>query len=385
MPTNPTRPEARFVWTALVALLALVVSTSALFGEATDDLDLIESLGRPKPKPVKPATVVEDGVEIELNTKNPQPVQITQLLTGYRKHTNNPAVRGAIVSRLIRMGDEAQKQIVELIEADYARAQAEYRDAFRAEAANLLKLKQRNTTPQQIEALRKQVRDLSKDPDLTKEKIKKIGDPAMAQLTQLLTIDRASVLNGQGIQAKRRAVLDLAVWSNRAKTGQRSIDTSEIDRQLTQYEEAVAMTALSGDERDRKVMAENAKLARTLDPKEAEGILRLNVIRLKVGLPVQKIDPKLVEASRDHSNDMSSLGFFSHMSPVSGKRTPWDRAKKAGTSASGENIYMGINSAQVAITGWWYSPGHHKNLMKPGNIRVGLGKYQRHWTQMFGR
>jgi uncharacterized protein YkwD len=34
--------------------------------------------------------------------------------------------------------------------------------------------------------------------------------------------------------------------------------------------------------------------------------------------------------------------------------------------------------------GWFYSPGHHKNMFSPGQRRIGLGQYGSHWTQMFG-
>jgi uncharacterized protein YkwD len=32
---------------------------------------------------------------------------------------------------------------------------------------------------------------------------------------------------------------------------------------------------------------------------------------------------------------------------------------------------------------WWHSPGHLKNMMG-SHGRVGLGNFQKTWTQMFG-
>jgi uncharacterized protein YkwD len=92
----------------------------------------------------------------------------------------------------------------------------------------------------------------------------------------------------------------------------------------------------------------------------------------------------LCEAARDHSEDMQVNRFFAHESPLPGKKTPWDRAKNFGTSASGENIYMGSSDPHGANMGWFYSPGHHKNMFNAGQVRIGLGCTGSHWTQMFG-
>ena len=81
---------------------------------------------------------------------------------------------------------------------------------------------------------------------------------------------------------------------------------------------------------------------------------------------------------------MQSQNFFSHESPVPDKNTPWDRAKLAGTTASGENIYMGSNVSIEAIKAWFLSPGHHKNMLSEGQRRQGLGREAKYWTQMFG-
>jgi uncharacterized protein YkwD len=107
--------------------------------------------------------------------------------------------------------------------------------------------------------------------------------------------------------------------------------------------------------------------------------------RLYLGLSALTIDPKLCDAARDHSKDMSEQNFFAHESPVKGKTTPWDRASNFGTTASGENIYAGSTDPHGANTGWFYSPGHHKNMFNPGQKRIGLGQFKSHWTQMFGR
>jgi uncharacterized protein YkwD len=120
-----------------------------------------------------------------------------------------------------------------------------------------------------------------------------------------------------------------------------------------------------------------------MDPAEGRGILVLNVLRAQLGIGALTIDPKLCAAAQGHSKDMVEKGFFAHESPVPGKTTPWERAKLAGTTASGENIYAGSPRGEDAIEAWWHSPGHHTNMMG-GHKRVGIGRYQNTWTQMFG-
>ena len=133
-------------------------------------------------------------------------------------------------------------------------------------------------------------------------------------------------------------------------------------------------------------MTDNRKVATKSELPEAErlGIEELNTMRLLVDLNALRLDPKLCEAGRGHSQDMKEHNFFAHSSPIPGKSSPSDRASKAGTSGGGENIYMGSKSPKAANKGWFYSPGHHKNMFNAGYQRVGLGNFGSHWTQMFG-
>ena len=135
-----------------------------------------------------------------------------------------------------------------------------------------------------------------------------------------------------------------------------------------------------------RIMQGNDKIAEKdkVPASEREGIREVNEWRLLLGLNALVIDSKLCAASRDHSEDMNKEKFFAHDSPVPGKTTPWDRASNFGTKARGENIYMGSPKPSAANKGWFYSPGHHKNMFKASHKSIGLGQYERHWTQMFG-
>jgi uncharacterized protein YkwD len=138
---------------------------------------------------------------------------------------------------------------------------------------------------------------------------------------------------------------------------------------------------------DRRVLLENRAMESApdlkLDPEVGLGVLDLNRLRILLGSNALRIDPKLCVASQGHSEDMQRLGFFAHESPVEGKRTPGDRAAKAGTSGGAENIARGQRTAKSANQAWWYSPGHHKNMLG-GHARIGLGRKDDFWTQMFG-
>lgn len=113
----------------------------------------------------------------------------------------------------------------------------------------------------------------------------------------------------------------------------------------------------------------------------------LNRERLILGLGPLLLDEKLCEAAEGHSADMARLGFFAHESPVPGKKSPWDRARKAGFTgnASGENIFMGSTEPQSAYNAWFASDGHRFIMLASGPNTLGVGISGRHWTMMTGR
>jgi len=97
-------------------------------------------------------------------------------------------------------------------------------------------------------------------------------------------------------------------------------------------------------------------------------------------------DCRLWRASYLHSEDMAKQGYFSHTSKDG--RSPWDRARaqSGGVSiANGENIAINSVQALGAIEAWKRSDGHCRNMMNPSFTSMGVGSYQRHWTQMLGR
>ena len=174
----------------------------------------------------------------------------------------------------------------------------------------------------------------------------------------------------------RDAIVDTAVLHDEEKAEQKIIS-----------KEKEAISSVAGLPRDGlRIMGDNDKIAakENVPDNERRGIREVNEWRLLLGLNALIIDSKLCDASRGHSEDMERHKFFAHESPLAGKKTPWDRAANEGTKASGENIYMGSTLPAAANKGWFYSPGHHKNMFKGSHKQIGLGRYGRHWTQMFG-
>jgi len=255
-----------------------------------------------------------------------------------------------------------------------------------------------------VELLRRQALAVSFRDGLTKAAIHDEIDPRVAELTEKLWPARDTLLAANpplataltALRQEREALRD---WHAAYVAGATGLDlhpdaakyfaktppppapapATGLDDEWTVWQ----LLAMPLSARDRKTLEANETLRAGSDAEEFAGTTELNRLRWLLGLPLLRIDDKLVAAARDHSQDMVALGFFAHASPVAGKKTPGDRAARFGTSAGAENIAQGHGTGPDAIRGWWYSPGHHRNMLG-GHARVGLGRSAQTWTQMFG-
>lgn len=257
-----------------------------------------------------------------------------------------------------------------------------------------------------IDTLRKTWLAASRDKNLSKTQVSEVCDPAHAELAQLLDVDVTQVWDAEPKLEKRWTAfvdeLDDRIliyeywvaacerlriagdgWERKSFVRAELADPESAEEAWLAALDELAQLATLMPDRDRKTMIANAQDFAQLTPEEARGVRILNRIRVRAGLSALRIDLKLCDASRGHSQDMVEHGFFAHESPVPGKKSPSDRAAKAGTSGGAENIAAGQRSGRGAIDAWWYSPGHHRNMMG-GHARIGLGRHQNHWTQMFG-
>ncbi|MCR9244184.1 MAG: CAP domain-containing protein [bacterium] len=255
-----------------------------------------------------------------------------------------------------------------------------------------------------VDELRKQALAVSRKADLTKAMIKAQIDPKLERLQELLLPDVDAILDADDALADRLDDLadehdDLLGWFDLyADTRRGLIDCEEPDRATSRIkplpeppnasvlDDDIAVGALfslplSG--RDKKTLQKNAALQSEMVAEEYLGTLELNRIRIALGLATVRIDLLLGNAARGHSEDMKRLNFFSHTSPIEKKKTPGMRAALAGTSGGAENIANGHQTGAGAVEAWWYSPGHHRNMLG-GHARTGLGQAGLYWTQMFG-
>ncbi len=318
--------------------------------------------------------------------------------------------RQQTTDEILAFGEEGSRQLYNAVrkrcvsnETLYRKAKDKHLKLFGKSASRSLRAALGKTS--KIEDLQKRLRKLSTDPGLTKTMVKHDADPLLEELTQRLTIDSATVyerdakLSAGRDRLLRQLTLTRSFWRvyDRADTfyfeferGKRHIkrfktvpDPNGYEGQLLESQDLLCLLAMPMSSRDQKALRDNHALAAEIGPEELLGVRRLNCIRLLEGRNAVKIDVKLCDACRDHSTDMAKLRFFSHSSPVKGKKTPGKRAANYGSSAGSENIARGQRTGAGATRAWWYSPGHHRNMM--GNHgRVGLGRYESHWTQLFG-
>lgn len=130
------------------------------------------------------------------------------------------------------------------------------------------------------------------------------------------------------------------------------------------------------------VMSANRSRRSAIRPEEYRLVLITNMYRAMMGKNALRINVALCNATRMHSRDMKEHNFFSHMSPLPGKRTPQDRARMHGTFCSAENIYRGGTTAEGAFWSWFSSLGHHRNMIGP-HSQIGVGHHEGFWTEAF--
>lgn len=103
-------------------------------------------------------------------------------------------------------------------------------------------------------------------------------------------------------------------------------------------------------------------------PEEEAVVTLTNQQRLAAGCPPVTWQPTLARAALVHAQDMVRRDYFEHVSPSG--QSPADRAELLGfTGGVGENLALGYETADDAVTGWMESPGHRANIL---DCRFGL-------------
>jgi uncharacterized protein YkwD len=321
--------------------------------------------------------------------------KVNRLLADFRRANSDLPKREAICQQVCDIGPAAVPLMAAAIEKELQPQLRRYTGSFQQQAAAVAKKRTAKVDINEVAQLRKTVLGLQyRGADFTKETIVRDGDPALKRLEQICVIDRSKVLEQSAdLQAERKKLQGLGkLWEScqsqmpkpPVPEGQETPKAASFEEYLLGEEGFAAALAAPMDPKTRNVLMFNARLAEKLDREEARTILACNLMRNLLGLSALVIDPKLCEACRDHSKDMETLKFFAHESPVEGKKTPWDRAKRFGTIASAENIFMGLRDGKAANEGWFHSPGHHKNMLAADHVRIGVGRSGVYFTEEFG-
>lgn len=301
--------------------------------------------------------------------------EISRLIAQYRLPRLTPEHKAAIVAKMVALGPNGVKAARSLIEKELALT-APLPAAAQKPAA----------LENKISKLRQVLADLRNDPDLSHDQLVKVGLPALDQLTALYRQHAPKAAARAAKDAKAASQVRQVIAVLESLQQQWALDAPiPLQEMLGTAQQQLSGLSSPEEVETRKVNSENAALAKRLDSNAVKGMEAVNAMRAMCGLRTLAYDPKLCRAARGHSSDMQSRDFFAHESPVSGKKTPWDRAQLAGTTASGENIYMGSAVTMDAIKAWFLSPPHHKNMLNEKNTRQGLGHEGKYWTQMFGQ
>jgi uncharacterized protein YkwD len=125
----------------------------------------------------------------------------------------------------------------------------------------------------------------------------------------------------------------------------------------------------------------------SLDPVAAQKLV--NAYRAEKGLKPLKLNPKLSEAARRHSEDLAKSDRISHFG--SDGSDAWERVRKSGYGArmTAENVGTGQQSLDEVFHGWQKSKDHNANLLLKDADEMGVAmvynpksQFKTFWTMV---
>ena len=328
------------------------------------------------PKPASRQDTAEEAAKGSAAARPARDVRqaVRQGIARYRSARTKPKQQAAALKQVAALGEEGVAAAKDLLNKELQPAETAIRLA-----------KKQSKLDASIEKLRKTLADLRHDPDLSKEQLHDIGLPALDELNiecqQRAAATAAQTAKKARVAESLRQLIAVLQLLQEQESPDAPLPVNDL---LHKAQSLLNQLSTPEEEQARAVLAKNQAMASQFPVDLRSGMDAVNAVRMTCGLSPLLYDAKLCAAARGHSKDMLVNGFFAHESPVEGKKTPWDRARLAGTTASGENIYMGSNVSIDAIKAWFLSPGHHKNMLSESPRRQGLGHEGKYWTQMFG-
>jgi len=313
----------------------------------------------------------------------------SELFQQLKSHPDDHVKRTEIIREIAGIGRASARKMFDILDRQLKPLWTNYSKSFAAASRKAAAVKSTGSARQEVAKLERRVRALRSLGDrLSKDNIQQTGDPALERLEELKFLTTGEIFNADpGLANRRVEILEIGKQRTLCIEQLLLLDFEAMpfgNHDIRAFEENTARSALGLPGEHLAILRHNVKLRAIIPVEEAEAIRDMNRYRMLIGLSPCVIDPKLCKAARDHSKDMVEKDFFSHTSPVTGKKSPWIRAKMEGTTANAENIYSGNKNGKAANRSWWYSPGHHRNMLNPGSRRVGMGVHGKKWTQMFG-
>ena len=108
----------------------------------------------------------------------------------------------------------------------------------------------------------------------------------------------------------------------------------------------------------------------------------MNYERAKLGRPQLGATSGLVCSAQTHVNDIGTKHLCQSM-PSDGS-SPWDIARRCGTTASGLLVGCGYPTAEAAVAGWLQRQDTATMLLDPRFRTVGVGMVNNYWVVFFG-
>lgn len=108
-----------------------------------------------------------------------------------------------------------------------------------------------------------------------------------------------------------------------------------------------------------------------------------NIIRLRHQLQPVKWDSETAKVAYHHSQDMRMNEYFSHTSPTTGGLMDRLASGDILYQIAGENIAAKYVDGIAVVEGWLNSDGHRETLLNEDFTHLGVGVYERYYTQNF--
>jgi uncharacterized protein YkwD len=119
--------------------------------------------------------------------------------------------------------------------------------------------------------------------------------------------------------------------------------------------------------------SKSTKIAKAEGYSANQIIVAVNQERMKNNLSPLIVNNQLMQAASGKVKDMADKSYFSHVSPIDGKK--WSGfIKESGYvyAEAGENLANGYDSVESMVTAWMNSPTHRDNILNSGFVETGL-------------